>query len=61
MIKLILLLAMTAIGLIVAVILFLGLAWLVIAIPTILVLGGGAGALAWRRRLLTRRLARETV
>lgn len=60
MIKLILLLSMTSISLIVAVILFLGLAWLVIAIPTVLILGGATGAIAWRRRL-TRQLARETL
>jgi len=60
MIKLILLLSMTSIGLIGAVILFLGLAWLVIAVPTIVIVGGATGALAWRRRL-TRQVARETV
>jgi hypothetical protein len=60
MIKLMLLLSMTSIGLIVAVILFLGLAWLIIAIPTVLIVGGTTGALAWRRRL-AQRVARETV
>jgi hypothetical protein len=55
MLKLLLLLGVTSISLVAGVVLFLGLAWLVVAIPVVLVLGGGTGALAFRRRLLARR------
>ena len=57
MLKLLLLLSMTSIGLIAAVIVFLGLAWLVVAVPVVLLVGGCSGrvhcvAAAWRVRRL---------
>jgi hypothetical protein len=58
MIKLLLLLSMTSIGLIAAVIVFLGLAWLVVAVPVVvLLIGGCSGACAMRRRGLARQAA----
>jgi hypothetical protein len=56
MLKLLLLLSVGSISLIAGVVLFLGIAWLVVAIPVMLVLGGGSGVLAWRRRVLTPRV-----
>jgi UPF0716 family protein affecting phage T7 exclusion len=61
MIKLLLLLSMTSIGLVVAVIVFLGLAWLVVAVPVVLLAGGCSGACALRRRGLARRAALPAV
>ena len=61
MIKLLLLLSMTSIGLVVAVIVFLGLAWLVVAVPVVLLVGGCSGACALRRRSLARRAALHAV
>jgi hypothetical protein len=55
MIKLLLMLSMTSIGLAVAVIVFLGVAWLVVAVPVVLLVGGCSGACALRRRGLARR------
>jgi hypothetical protein len=54
MLKLLLLLSITSISLVVGVILFLGLAWLVVAIPVVLLFGGGTGAVALRRRVPSR-------
>jgi uncharacterized membrane protein len=61
MLKLLLLLSMTSIGLIAAVIVFLGLAWLVVAVPVVLLVGGCSGACALRRRGLARRAALRAV
>jgi hypothetical protein len=47
----------TSIGLIVGVTIFLGLAWLVVAVPVVLLVGGGSGAFALRRRVVARRAA----
>ncbi len=52
MLNLLLLLGMTSIGLAVAVVVFLGLAWLVVAVPVVLLIGGGSGAFALRRRIV---------
>ena len=57
MLNLLLLLSVTSIGLIVGVIIFLGLAWLVVAVPVVLLVGGGSGAFALRRRVVARRAA----
>ena len=57
MLNLFFLLSVTSIGLIVGVIIFLGLAWLVVAVPVVLLVGGGSGAFALRRRLVARRAA----
>lgn len=57
MLKLLLLLSITSISLVAGVILFLGLAWLVVAIPVVLLFGGGTGAVALHRRVLARRAA----
>jgi hypothetical protein len=57
MLNLLLLLSVTSIGLIVGVIIFLGLAWLVVAVPVVLLVGGGSGAFALRRRVVARRTA----
>ena len=57
MLNLLLLLSVTSIGLIVGVIIFLGLAWLVVAVPVVLLVGGGSGAVALRRRVVARRAA----
>ena len=57
MLNLLFLLSVTSIGLIVGVIIFLGLAWLVVAVPVVLLVGGGSGAFALRRRLVARRAA----
>ncbi len=57
MIKLLLLLSMTSIGLIAAVIVFLGLAWVIVAVPVVLLIGGCSGACALRRRGLARQAA----
>lgn len=61
MLKLLLLLSMTSIGLIAAVIVFLGLAWLVVAVPVALLAGGCSGACALRRRRLARQDAMRAV
>ena len=61
MLKLLLLLSMTSIGLIAAVIVFLGLAWLVVAVPVVLLVGGCSGACALRRRGLARQAAMRAV
>jgi hypothetical protein len=61
MLKLLLLLSMTSIGLIAAVIVFLGLAWLVVAVPVVLLTGGCSGACALHRRSLARRAALRAV
>jgi hypothetical protein len=61
MIKLLLLLSMTSVGLIIAVIVFLGLAWLVVAVPVVLLVGGCSGACALRRRRLARQDAMRAV
>jgi hypothetical protein len=55
MIKLLLLLSVTSISLIVGVAVFLGVAWLVVAVPVVLLCGGGSCAVAVRRRVLARR------
>jgi hypothetical protein len=57
MLNLLFLLSVTSIGLIVGVIIFLGLAWLVVAVPVVLLVGGGSGAFALRRRVVARRAA----
>jgi hypothetical protein len=57
MIKLLLLLSMTSIGLIAAVIVFLGFAWLIVAVPVVLLVGGCSGACALRRRGFARQAA----
>ena len=57
MLNLLFLLSVTSIGLIVGVIIFLGLAWLVVAVPVVLLVGGGSGAFALRRRVVARRPA----
>lgn len=57
MLNLLLLLSLTSIGLIAAVIVFLGLAWLVVAVPVVLLVGGCSGACALRSRGLARRAA----
>jgi hypothetical protein len=55
MIKLLVLLGVTSISLLVGVVVFLGVAWLVVAIPVVLLCGGGSCAVAVRRRVLARR------
>jgi hypothetical protein len=57
MLNLLFLLSVTSIGLIVGVTIFLGLAWLVVAVPVVLLVGGGSGAFALRRRVVARRAA----
>jgi hypothetical protein len=57
MLNLLFLLSVTSIGLIVGVTIFLGLAWLVVAVPVVLLIGGCSGACALRRRGLARRAA----
>jgi hypothetical protein len=57
MLNLLLLLRVTSIGLIVGVVICLGLAWLVVAVPVVLLVGGGSGAFALRRRVVARRTA----
>lgn len=57
MLNLLLLLSITSIALIAGVIVFLGLAWLVVAVPVVLLMGGGSGAFALRRWVLARRAA----
>lgn len=57
MLKLLLLLSVTSVSLIVGVVLFFGLAWMIVAVPVILLWGGGTGAVALRRRVLGRRTA----
>ena len=61
MLNILLLLSMTSIGLIVAVIVFLGLAWLVVAVPVALLIGGSSGAFALHRRVVARRAATRAV
>jgi hypothetical protein len=61
MLNLLLVLSLTSIGLIAAVIVFLGLAWLVVAVPVVLLVGGCSGAGALRRRGLARRAAPRAV
>jgi hypothetical protein len=55
MLNLLLLLSMTSIGLVVAVTVFFGLAWLVVAVPVVVLIGGGSGACALRRRVMAQR------
>ena len=57
MLKLLLLLSVTSVSLVVGVVLFFGLAWMIVAVPVILLWGGGTGAVALRRRALARRAA----
>jgi uncharacterized membrane protein len=57
MIKLLLLLSMTSISLVAAVIVFLGVAWLVVAVPVVLLCGGSTCVFAMRRRVFARRPA----
>ena len=65
MLNLLLLLSMTSIGLVVAVTVFFGLAWLVVAVPVVVLVGGGSGArvhcvaASWRRGLLCRLQTRQ--
>ena len=61
MLKLLLLLSMTSIGLVAAVIVFLGLACLVVAVPVVLLVGGCSGACALHRRGLARRAALRAI
>jgi hypothetical protein len=61
MLNLLLLLSLTSIGVLAAVIIFLGLAWLVVAVPVVLLIGGCSGACALRRRGLARRAAMRAV
>jgi len=57
MIRLLLLLSMTSISLVAGVVVFLAVVWLVVAVPVVLLCGGGTCALAVRRRVLARRVA----
>jgi hypothetical protein len=57
MLNLLFLLSVTSIGLIVGVTIFLGLAWLDVAVPVVLLVGEGSGAFALRRRVVARRAA----
>jgi uncharacterized membrane protein len=61
MFNLLRLLSLTSIGLIAAVIVFLGLAWLVVAVPVVLLVGGCSGACALRRPRLGARAALRAV